>query len=96
MDATAALPRPQHVVLNHMYIQRAPQLNGAVVMGSTHRYKSKYITTVLYKARATNSRIQVVPLGTSQQKMGESDIDDGDSGAGGGIKDGSTSAMLVQ
>lgn len=29
MDATASLPRPQHVVLNHTYCQRAsPQVTG--------------------------------------------------------------------
>ena len=29
MDATASLPRPQHVVLNHTYCQRAsPQVSG--------------------------------------------------------------------
>jgi 5'-AMP-activated protein kinase regulatory beta subunit len=51
MDATAQLPRPQHVVLNHTYCQRAsPQVN-ALVLGTTHRYRSKYVTTVMYKPR---------------------------------------------
>lgn len=50
MDAQAALPRPQHVILNHIYIQKGQNVN-ALVVGTTHRYKSKYITTVLYKAK---------------------------------------------
>ena len=51
IDATAALPRPQHVVLNHMYLQRAGQMNTAIVVGATHRFRAKYITTVLYRPR---------------------------------------------
>eukprot|EP01025_Chloroclados_australasicus_P015461 TRINITY_DN17408_c0_g1_i4.p2 TRINITY_DN17408_c0_g1~~TRINITY_DN17408_c0_g1_i4.p2 ORF type:complete len:206 (-),score=30.38 TRINITY_DN17408_c0_g1_i4:442-1059(-) len=46
-DAQAVLPRPNHVVLNHVYQQR--NACNAIVMGSTKRYKSKYITTVIYK-----------------------------------------------
>lgn len=49
MDATATLPRPQHVILNHLYCQRTSQSMNAMVVGTTHRYKSKYITSVMYK-----------------------------------------------
>ena len=49
-DAAAPLPRPQHVVLNHLYCQRTSQGNGLVV-GTTHRYKAKYVTTVMYKPK---------------------------------------------
>ncbi|KAL3133479.1 hypothetical protein ABBQ38_007342 [Trebouxia sp. C0009 RCD-2024] len=49
-DAAAPLPRPQHVVLNHLYCQRTPQGHGLVV-GTTHRYRSKYVTTVMYKPK---------------------------------------------
>ena len=49
MDATATLPRPQHVILNHLYCQRTSQSINAMVVGTTHRYKSKYITSVMYK-----------------------------------------------
>ena len=45
-----SLPRPGHVVLNHLYSQRTSG-NGVIVIGSTHRYKSKYVTTVLFRAR---------------------------------------------
>eukprot|EP00798_Chlamydomonas_sp_ICE-L_P018793 gene18793-25337_t len=48
LDAQAALPRPQHVILNHLYCQRGQNVN-ALVVGVTHRYKSKYITTVMYR-----------------------------------------------
>ncbi len=37
LDATAALPRPQHVVLNHLYCQRAPSSVNALVVGTTTR-----------------------------------------------------------
>lgn len=46
-----SLPRPGHVVLNHLYSQRTSG-NGVIVIGSTHRYKSKYVTTVLFRARS--------------------------------------------
>lgn len=49
MDATASLPRPQHVILNHLYCQRGSHSSSASVVGTTHRYKSKYVTTVMYK-----------------------------------------------
>ena len=49
-DAAAPLPRPQHVVLNHLYCQRTSQGNGLIV-GTTHRFKSKYVTTVMYKPK---------------------------------------------
>jgi len=55
-----SLPRPQHVILNHMYCQRV-QSNSAIVIGSTHRYKSKYITVVLYRAKESLlQKVQVV------------------------------------
>jgi 5'-AMP-activated protein kinase regulatory beta subunit len=49
-----SLPRPQHVILNHMYCQRGSSGGGSasvMVVGSTYRYKSKYVTTVLYRAK---------------------------------------------
>ncbi|PNH10767.1 SNF1-related protein kinase regulatory subunit beta-2, partial [Tetrabaena socialis] len=50
-DAQAVLPRPQHVILNHVYCQRGQSVQ-ALVIGATTRYKSKYITTVMYKPKA--------------------------------------------
>ncbi|PSC67363.1 SNF1-related kinase regulatory subunit beta-2 isoform B [Micractinium conductrix] len=51
MDAIAALPRPQHVILNHLYLQRMTTSTHAMVVGTTHRYRSKYVTTVMYKPK---------------------------------------------
>lgn len=51
LDATASLPRPQHVILNHLYCQRSSASVSAIVVGTTHRYKSKYITTVMYQPK---------------------------------------------
>lgn len=49
-DAPNILPRPQHVVLNHIYSdrQRSGGRGGALIMGITHRYRSKYISLVMY------------------------------------------------
>ena len=58
MDAIAALPRPQHVILNHVYLQRMTTSANAMVLGTTHRYRSKYITTVIYKPR---KRVRLQP-----------------------------------
>ena len=48
-EAPTVLPRPQHVILNHVYEERAPRNVDALVLGTTFRYRSKYITTVVYK-----------------------------------------------
>lgn len=42
--------RPQHVVLNHLYMQRGRSTPSVVALGSTHRFLSKYVTVVLYKS----------------------------------------------
>jgi 5'-AMP-activated protein kinase regulatory beta subunit len=47
-EGSASLPRPQHVVLGHAYLQRG-QGAAALVVGTTHRYRGKYVTSVLYK-----------------------------------------------
>ncbi|GBF94195.1 hypothetical protein Rsub_06465 [Raphidocelis subcapitata] len=54
-EAGASLPRPQHVILGHLYLQRGQSTN-ALVVGTTHRYKGKYITSVLYKPRPGRRR----------------------------------------
>lgn len=48
-DATGVLPRPAHVILNHVYIDKASSVRGVLVLGTTHRYKSKYVTQLHYK-----------------------------------------------
>lgn len=42
--------RPQRVVLNHLYIQKGKGDQPLVALGVTHRFLSKYVTVVLYKA----------------------------------------------
>jgi 5'-AMP-activated protein kinase regulatory beta subunit len=42
-------PRPQHVVLNHLYIEKGWASQSVVALGLTHRFESKYVTVVLYK-----------------------------------------------
>ena len=49
------LPRPQHVILNHAYSERASSGAGVLVLGSTHRFRAKYITTILYAKLGTPS-----------------------------------------
>ncbi|XP_010540834.1 PREDICTED: SNF1-related protein kinase regulatory subunit beta-2 [Tarenaya hassleriana] len=45
------LPRPQHVILNHIYMQKGRSGPSSVVaLASTHRFLSKYVTVVLYKS----------------------------------------------
>ncbi|GAB4825365.1 galactose metabolism- protein [Ancistrocladus abbreviatus] len=41
--------RPQHVVLNHLFIEKGWSSQSVVALGLTHRFQSKYVTVVLYK-----------------------------------------------
>ncbi|KAF9624198.1 hypothetical protein IFM89_008136 [Coptis chinensis] len=41
--------KPQHVVLNHLYIDKGWPSQSLVALGFTHRFQSKYVTVVLYK-----------------------------------------------
>lgn len=43
----AALPEFNHVMLNHLYALSIK--DGVMAMGSTHRYRKKYVTTLMYK-----------------------------------------------
>lgn len=42
-------PKPQHVVLNHVFIEKGWPSQSVVALGLTHRFQSKYVTVVLYK-----------------------------------------------
>ncbi|KAK7258320.1 hypothetical protein RIF29_23893 [Crotalaria pallida] len=42
-------PRPTHLELNHLYIQKADR-GRFVALRSTHRFQHKYVTMVLYKS----------------------------------------------
>lgn len=44
-----AFVRPQHVVLNHLFIEKGWSSQSLVPLSCTHRFLSKYVTVVLYK-----------------------------------------------
>ncbi|OIT34037.1 PREDICTED: SNF1-related protein kinase regulatory subunit beta-2 [Nicotiana attenuata] len=50
MEIPPPLSRPQHVVLNHLYMQKGKSTPSVVALGSTNRFLSKYVTVVLYKS----------------------------------------------
>ncbi|KAL2473518.1 5'-AMP-activated protein kinase beta-2 subunit protein [Forsythia ovata] len=50
MEIPPPFSRPQHVVLNHLYMQKGRGSPSVVALGSTHRFHSKYVTVVLYKS----------------------------------------------
>ncbi|CAM8978543.1 unnamed protein product [Rhodiola kirilowii] len=41
--------KPQHIMLNHLYIEKGWAPQSVVALGLTHRFQSKYVTVVLYK-----------------------------------------------
>ncbi len=46
------LPLPHHVMINHTYILSRPKnddMQSVEVLGATHRYKTKFVTTVMYR-----------------------------------------------
>lgn len=45
----ASSSKPQHVVLNHLFIEKGWASQSVVALGLTHRFHSKYVTVVLYK-----------------------------------------------
>ncbi|KAF8082602.1 hypothetical protein N665_0818s0018 [Sinapis alba] len=49
-DIPSPLPRPQHVILNHLYMQKGKSGPSVVALGSTNRFLAKYVTVVLYKS----------------------------------------------
>lgn len=48
-EETAVATKPQHVVLNHVFIEQGWTPQSIVALGLTHRFEAKYITVVLYK-----------------------------------------------
>ncbi|CAF2367255.1 BnaA02g05310D [Brassica napus] len=48
-EETGKAAKPQHVVLNHVFIEQGWSPQSIVALGLTHRFESKYITVVLYK-----------------------------------------------
>lgn len=50
MEVPTCLSRPQHVVLNHLYMQKGKGGPPVVALGSTNRFLAKYVSVVLYKS----------------------------------------------
>lgn len=48
-DAQGSLPRPPHVILNHLYVEKGRTTQSLLALGLTNRFRSKYVTVVLYK-----------------------------------------------
>ncbi|PHU01779.1 SNF1-related protein kinase regulatory subunit beta-1 [Capsicum chinense] len=48
-DGSPSSPKPQHVVLNHLFREKGWTSQSVVALGLTHRFQSKYVTVVLYK-----------------------------------------------
>lgn len=48
-DTSGTLPVPQNVILNHLYIENRETPRSVVALGITHRFRSKFVTVVLYK-----------------------------------------------
>lgn len=48
-EETPSSPKPQHVVLNHLFIEKGWASQSVVALGLTQRFQSKYVTVVLYK-----------------------------------------------
>lgn len=44
-----SLPSPQNVTLNHLYIENREPPRSVVALGVSHRFRSKFVTVVLYK-----------------------------------------------
>lgn len=49
VDASGSLPLPSNAILNHLYIENREPQRSVVALGFTHRFRSKYVTVVLYK-----------------------------------------------
>ena len=50
--ASEALPRPQHVVLKHLFVEKEQANCSVLVLSATNRFRSKYVTNLLYKPSA--------------------------------------------
>lgn len=48
-ETSGTLPLPQNVIVNHLYIENREAPRSVVALGFTHRFRSKFVTVVLYK-----------------------------------------------
>ncbi|BBH05005.1 5'-AMP-activated protein kinase beta-2 subunit protein, partial [Prunus dulcis] len=56
-DTAGTLPLPQNVTLNHLYIENRESPRSVVALGFTHRFRSKFVTVVLYKPVIFSSQL---------------------------------------
>ena len=49
VDSFSSLPLPQNAILNHLYIENREPQRSVVALGYTHRFRTKFVTAVLYK-----------------------------------------------
>eukprot|EP00249_Psilotum_nudum_P003942 c17448_g1_i2 orf=359-1291(+) len=49
VDTPGSLLCPQHVILNHLYVEKGKSMHSVPAIGLTSRFRSKYVTVVLYK-----------------------------------------------
>lgn len=80
MDASASLPRPQHVILGHVFMQKGANAQ-VLVMGSTLRYKSKYVTCVIYKPAQSQTRWCSAMAQTMRMQENEREMMEGSPGS---------------
>lgn len=48
-ETPGTFPLPQNVIVNHLYIENREAPRSVVALGFTHRFRSKFVTVVLYK-----------------------------------------------
>lgn len=48
-EASSNSSKPQHVLLNHLFIEKGWASESLIALRLTHRFQSKYVTVVLYK-----------------------------------------------
>lgn len=71
------LPLPHHVMLNHLYSLPRKEDN-MMIVGITHRYKQKFVTTVFYKPveppshlSSSNSLMMPDPISESLERLSD-------------------------
>ncbi|GAA0156553.1 kinase modulator [Lithospermum erythrorhizon] len=46
---SSSFTKPQHTILNHLFIDKGWASRSTIALGATQRFRSKYVSTVLYK-----------------------------------------------
>ena len=57
-DDPSTLPLPHHVMVNHVYaLPRSTHSPDLTVLGATHMYRNKYVTSVYYRKREMQTNV---------------------------------------